>query len=841
MRATWVLPVLMLWLWGCGDSSSQRPPFDGLDQSEQEQLDEAEELDQPSDPVDEIDEQELDLDESSELELDEDEQLDQELPDDSLELPDDEEEETGPTLGQVGDPCSSEQTCDEGLTCAAGVCSTTSGACSGDSDCSGDSYCCSEGCEPAGVCIPYGSGPRGDVNDECSFEISIGLFEASAQCEWNGPPEGDPYPEHVQILTTPMVADLPNNSGVAAEIIIVSYNCLDGGAGSSVGSVPSCYGVIRILNGQTCEQHESIDDANHRIIASSPPAIADLDNDGFLDIVTQRAVSGLIAYRWSVANGRFETFWVSTESNISGANRYDGPAVHDLNDDGYPEVISASEVYDGRTGARLNPGQVLSGTGAMNLSVVADLDADGRIEIIAAGVWEWDSAQNLWVLEHAGSPGWTHYGYADFGTPGASPAEFDAHTLDGVAELVLSGNNELRLYTLSGQMLMQATGITGGGPPTVGDFDNDGFPEIATAGGYAYRVYDLDCAAAGEGCAAPYLRWAQASQDLSSRTTGSCIFDFEADGRAEAVYADECFTRIYDGLSGEVLFSAFRTSCTWYENAIIADPDKDSNTEIIVGSNANCSISCPAVDPIHRGLRCTAPEECPSGLCDQGFCRCSTDAECDANTICAAPLAGTPGEGNTCRAHHPPGVGMTGIRVLRDRLDRWASSRPMWNQHVYTVTNIMDSGLVPRSSFWAQNFRTTGLNNFRQNVQGSTGADEVPDITGRFDADKVCNYVGLEVLLYGHVCNRGLRAVGAAMPATFYRGDPANGEILCTSYTAGPVPVGDCMEVSCEIDEAVTGEVTMVVNDDGQGGRTTVECNEDNNMDFITVQECVVN
>jgi hypothetical protein len=27
------------------------------------------------------------------------------------------------------------------------------------------------------------------------------------------------------------------------------------------------------------------------------------------------------------------------------------------------------------------------------------------------------------------------------------------------------------------------------------------------------------------------------------------------------------------------------------------------------------------------------------------------------------------------------------VRVLRDRLDRWASSRSLWNQHAYNITN----------------------------------------------------------------------------------------------------------------------------------------------------------
>ena len=46
----------------------------------------------------------------------------------------------------------------------------------------------------------------------------------------------------------------------------------------------------------------------------------------------------------------------------------------------------------------------------------------------------------------------------------------------------------------------------------------------------------------------------------------------------------------------------------------------------------------------------------------------------------------TPGIGNTCRAEHPNGAKKTGIRVLKDKLDRWASSRSIWNQHAYNIT-----------------------------------------------------------------------------------------------------------------------------------------------------------
>ena len=32
-----------------------------------------------------------------------------------------------------------------------------------------------------------------------------------------------------------------------------------------------------------------------------------------------------------------------------------------------------------------------------------------------------------------------------------------------------------------------------GGPPTIGDFDGDGFPEVATALATEFGVFDLEC------------------------------------------------------------------------------------------------------------------------------------------------------------------------------------------------------------------------------------------------------------------------------------------------------------------------------------------------------------
>lgn len=413
--------------------------------------------------------------------------------------------------------------------------------------------------------------------------------------------------------------------------------------------------------------------------------------------------------------------------------------------------------------------------------------------------------------------------------------------LDGIAEVVTVSNGSVYLDTLDGTSLMAATGgILGGGPPTIGDFDNDGLPEIASAGGNFYRVFDLDCDGGDPSCAGAWVRWIQPSQDLSSRNTGSSIFDFEGDGEAEAIYGDECFVRVYEGSSGEVLYSAPRTSCTWFENPIVADPDNDENTEILVGSNTNCNVACPLIDPIHQGVRCEDAEGCPSGICDAGFCRCEDDAQCVEGHACAPALAETPGAGNVCRSTHPPDIALTGVRVLRDRLDRWASSRNLWNQHAYSITNINDDLSVPDSANWAltQNFLDPELNNFRQNRQGAAPPEALPDITGELD-NATCEIAEGQTILTGSVCNRGNKAVGSTLPATFYLGDPADGVILCVAYTEEPVPVEECREVSCLVANEFAGVITMVTNDDGMGGQTTLECFSGNNSDVVEIEACV--
>ncbi|MDP2306034.1 MAG: VCBS repeat-containing protein [Pseudomonadota bacterium] len=108
------------------------------------------------------------------------------------------------------------------------------------------------------------------------------------------------------------------------------------------------------------------------------------------------------------------------------------------------------------------------------------------------------------------------------------------------------------------------------------DFDNDGLPEIGVAGAAAYSVFDSDGT----------VLWSMPVSDYSSTVTGSSVFDFEGDGAADVVYADELTLWVYDGATGAVkLQDDGHASGTLYEYPLIVDVDNDGSTEIVLPSN----------------------------------------------------------------------------------------------------------------------------------------------------------------------------------------------------------------------------------------------------------------
>lgn len=290
------------------------------------------------------------------------------------------------------------------------------------------------------------------------------------------------------------------------------------------------------------------------------------------------------------------------------------------------------------------------------ISAVADLDDDGVPEIVSGrNAWkvDWQAGPTVVVSDY-----WTYAG--DDGYPAV--ADLDGN---GVPEVVLVARSNV--IALNGQTGLLWCGVdptdaacvatpslrtpplaipggtssNRGGPPTVADFDADGRPEIGVAGGYAYSVYDIN--RTGEDIVQPmgdpapaagalFVRWSQNTQDLSSNATGSSVFDFQGDGAAEVVYADECFMRVYSGTDGNVQLELPNSSATIHEYPLVVDVDADGNSEILIVANQ---------------LACT---------------------------------------GQTPRY---------GLYVYGDMNDEWVPTRRVWTQHAYHVTNATSDGNVP--------------------------------------------------------------------------------------------------------------------------------------------------
>ncbi|MCA9675785.1 MAG: hypothetical protein KC464_12160 [Myxococcales bacterium] len=688
---------------------------------------------------------------------------------------------SGVRCGATLDVC-----CDAGDVCLSNACTTPGAAC-------GDSYDCDPGqfCEPTlGQCLPQ--------PDPLTCEYTPTFDALSVTEEWS-------YTDS-EIISIPVVANL---DGAGKPEVVVNLTQQDG-AGFPGGRIAVLDGATGAVLVPPIADNPPTSYGSH---GRSTIAVGDVSGDALPDIIYASRVDGTFKSLIVAIDRTGAVLWTSHDA--VGPRRFtiENAAITlaNFDDDPQAEVVIGATLLD-HDGTVVWEAPGTAGTGPTHgtnngytggIAAVADLDGDGVPEIVTGKeAWKvsWNQGPPVAVTV---TPYWTYAG--DDGYPAI--ADLDQ---DGDPEVILAANG--KVVVLNGQTGLLWCGVdptdalcvggtartaplaipggasqNRGGPPTIADFDADGRPEIGVAGGHSYSVYDLARTGedivqpAGDPTPAPgaiFVRWSQATQDLSSNATGSSVFDFQGDGVAEVVYADECHMRVYRGTDGVVELDLPNTTGTIHEYPLVVDVDGDNNSEILIVANqANAATDCPGITP------------------------------------------------------------RKGLFVYGDSNDEWVPTRKVWTQHAYHVTNASSAGNVPLAE--ADNWDQPGLNNYRQNVQGD-GIFNAPDLA--LDLAVGLNLCGQGQLeLRARITNLGALGVPMGVEVSFYRGADATGTLLGTAATTAPLLPGQSTTVTLAIDAPVTADDYYAAVDTAGGGAGVVaECDESNNDDRVTAAGCPI-
>jgi hypothetical protein len=613
-----------------------------------------------------------------------------------------------------GVTCKDSSDCPTGQYCEYSLGSTSDGgvpeAGADSSGCVGGAAVVTGRCLPAPpVCAADAGTPDSGALtclEECQYHPPTAAFAPTLAYAWGGEVVS---PFSTDVMMAPIVLPLEDtncdgkvNERDIPDIVFTSFT---GGAYTTNGTLHA----IAVRSGKLVDRWA----VPSAINPAAQLAGGDIDGKPGNEVVACGADGAVHAY-----HGDGSPYWTSAKIAC------DFPSIADLDGSGFPDVIVEGGILDGATGAT----KVAKSFGTF---VVSDIDGDGKLDIVSASQG-FHSDGTLFV--DTATPGdWPAIGDFDKdGKPEVVAVYYATHTVsfwhyDAMAPAKFSWVRQG--VDINGTIVQHcpvgSAGYTqGGGPPTVADFNGDGTPDVALAGGIGYCVIDGKKVITPTVTNPNTIMWTATTTDCSSAATGSSIFDFNGDGIAEALYSDEEQLRVYQGPTGTVIFNTCNTTGTLEEFPLVADVDNDGHADIVVVSNAYASG--------------TAEYQCNDGK----------------------------------------NIAQSGVRVFSDPV-HWVRTRAIWNEHPYHITNVNDDGTIPAKEL--PNWTQPGLNNFRQNKQPG-GEFAAPDAVV-----SLAPGCGSPFSLEATVRNIGQAALPAGVIVGFYAGKAPTGTKLGSLATLLPL------------------------------------------------------
>jgi hypothetical protein len=413
--------------------------------------------------------------------------------------------------------------------------------------------------EPSAVCSV---GPEQlDGPLPCELQAPSDVIAPVTAWTWTGPDGED------SVLVTPLVANLDDDNDDGFVDLCDRPDIVVAAVDLPLGKTdPWPVGHLHVIDGGSGATSRVIPTG---IDAAVNPALADLDDDGVVEIIALQAQGPNSPYELSQrrmmafrANG--ELLWAGQHWQVSRGGG--AIAVADLDNDGSPEILAPEYVTNAQGELLWAPHDPAM---AFSMPVAVDLDLDGNLEVLFGGTaYENDGS---WRFDTPTVP-------RDHGS--VAVANFDDDQFpelyvqyDG-QHAVLEHDGSIKAVCPTGNLLISGAG---GYPVAIHDLDGDDQAELLF--GFQDKFYVLSIES--ELCVVKWSQKADTNEGLSSGT----LFDLLGDGEAEAIYADRSRVKLYSS-TGTLLFQADHTARESIANPIVADADGDGAAEILIVSSA---------------------------------------------------------------------------------------------------------------------------------------------------------------------------------------------------------------------------------------------------------------